>query len=95
MAIFRSVARHDASPTRDSASIAAMRTCFGPRSAAAKKAKADGKKGKEARAAVNAAVNITAEQKKALSEVNKARQAITKAAHCQLGVKVVFMNRSC
>ena len=53
------------------------------RSAAAKKAKADGKKGKEARAAVNAAVNITAEQKKALSEVNKARQAITKAARAK------------
>ena len=50
------------------------------RSAAAKKAKADGKKGKEARAAVDAAAKITAEQKKALGEVNKARQAITKAA---------------
>ena len=50
------------------------------RSAAAKKAKADGKKGKEARAAVDAAAKITAEQKKALGEVNKARQAINKAA---------------
>ena len=53
------------------------------RSAAAKKAKADGKKGKEARAAVNAAAEITAEQKKALGEVNKARQAITKAARAK------------
>jgi len=53
------------------------------RSEAAKKAKADGKKGKEARAAVNAAVEITAEQKKALAEVNKARQAITKAARAK------------
>ena len=53
------------------------------RSEAAKKAKADGKKGKEARAAVNAAAEITAEQKKALGEVNKARQAITKAARAK------------
>ncbi len=53
------------------------------RSAAAKKAKADGKKGKEARAAVDAAAKITAEQKKALGEVNKARQAITKAARAK------------
>ena len=53
------------------------------RSAAAKKAKADGKKGKEARAAVNAAAEITAEQKKALAEVNKARQAVTKAARAK------------
>lgn len=50
------------------------------RSAAAKKAKADGKKGKEARAAVDAAAKITAEQKKALGDLNKARQAINKAA---------------
>jgi hypothetical protein len=53
------------------------------RTAAAKKAKADGKKGKEARDAVNAAAEITAEQKKALGEVNKARQAITKAARAK------------
>jgi len=50
------------------------------RSAAAKKAKADGKKGKAARAAVNAALNITAEQKKALAELNKARRVIFTAA---------------
>ncbi|MFP6701600.1 MAG: hypothetical protein VB861_07630 [Planctomycetaceae bacterium] len=53
------------------------------RSEAGKKAKADGKKGKEARAAVDAAAEITAEQKKALAEVNKARQAITKAARAK------------
>ena len=53
------------------------------RYAATKKAKADGKKGKEVRAAVNAAVEITAEQKKALVEANKARQAITKAARAK------------
>jgi Spy/CpxP family protein refolding chaperone len=53
------------------------------RSVAFKKAKADGKKGKEARAAVNAAVNLSAEQKKALAEVNKARQVIFTAARAK------------
>ncbi len=53
------------------------------RGAAMKKARAEGKKGKEARAAVDAAAKITAEQKKALAELNKARQAITKAARAK------------
>ena len=53
------------------------------RSAASKKAKADGKKGKAARAAVNAAVKLSAEQKKALAEVNKARQVVIRAARAK------------
>ena len=53
------------------------------RSAASKKAKADGTKGKAARAAVNAAVKLSAEQRKALAEVNKARQVVSRAAHAK------------
>ncbi|HCK53405.1 MAG TPA: hypothetical protein DIC23_09345 [Planctomycetaceae bacterium] len=53
------------------------------RNAAAKKAKADGVKGKAARAAINAAAKITPEQKKKLAELNKARQAVIKAARAK------------
>ena len=53
------------------------------RSVASKKAKADGKKGKEARAAIDAAAKITPEQKKALGALNKERQAVIKAARAK------------
>ena len=48
------------------------------RAEATKKAKADGKKGKELRAAANAAFAITAGQKKQQVEVGKAMKALNK-----------------
>ena len=48
------------------------------RAEATKKAKADGKKGKELRAAANAAVAITADQKAQQAECNKAMKALNK-----------------
>ncbi len=53
------------------------------RSAAAKKAKADGVKGKAARAAINAALNLSADQKTKMKELAKERQAVQKAARAK------------
>ena len=50
---------------------------------AMKKAKADGKKGKELRAAVNAAVAITADQKAQQAECKKATSALQKQIRTQ------------
>lgn len=50
------------------------------RAAALKQAKADGKKGKEARAAVSAAANLSDEQKAALKEAQGLRGDLNKAA---------------
>jgi len=53
------------------------------RAEAMKKAKADGKKGKELRAAVNAAVSITADQKTQQAECKKAMGALNKEIRTQ------------
>ena len=53
------------------------------RAEAMKKAKADGKKGKELRAVVNAAVAITADQKAQQSECKKAMGALNKEIRTQ------------
>ena len=53
------------------------------RTEAMKKAKADGKKGKELRAAVNAAVAITADQKAQQAECKKAMGALNKEIRTQ------------
>ena len=53
------------------------------RTEAMKKAKADGKKGKELRAAVNAAVAITADQKAQQAECKKAMGALNKEVRTQ------------
>ena len=53
------------------------------RTEATKKAKADGKKGKELRTAVNAAVAITADQKAQQAECNKAMKALNKEIRTQ------------
>ena len=53
------------------------------RAEAMKKAKADGKKGKELRAAVNAAVAITADQKAQQAECKKATSALQKQIRTQ------------
>ena len=53
------------------------------RAEATKKAKADGKKGKELRAAVTAAVAITADQKAKQVEVGKAMKALNKEIRTQ------------
>ena len=53
------------------------------RAEATKKAKADGKKGKELRAAVNAAVAITADQKTQQAECKKAMGALNKEIRTQ------------
>ena len=50
---------------------------------AIKKAKADGKKGKELRAAVNAALAITADQKTKQAETKKAMAALNKQIKTQ------------
>ena len=54
------------------------------RAEAMKKAKADGKKGKELRAAVNAALAITADQKTKQAETKKAMAALNKQIKTQL-----------
>ena len=53
------------------------------RAEATKKAKADGKKGKELRAAVNAALAITADQKTKQAETKKAMAALNKQIKTQ------------
>ena len=53
------------------------------RAEAMKKAKADGKKGKELRAAVNAALAITADQKTKQAETKKAMAALNKEIKTQ------------
>jgi hypothetical protein len=53
------------------------------RAEAMKKAKADGKKGKELRAAVNAALAITADQKTKQAETKKAMAALNKQIKTQ------------
>ena len=53
------------------------------RAEAVKKAKADGKKGKEVQAAANAAVAITADQKKLQAETKKAMGALNKEIRTQ------------
>ena len=53
------------------------------RAEAIKKAKADGKKGKELRTAVNAAVAITADQKAQQAECKKATSALQKQIRTQ------------
>ena len=53
------------------------------RAVAMKKAKADGKKGKELRTAVNAAVAITADQKSQQAECKKATSALQKQIKTQ------------
>ena len=53
------------------------------RTEAVKKAKADGKKGKEVQAAANAAVAITADQKKLQAETKKAMGALNKEIRTQ------------
>ena len=53
------------------------------RAEAMKKAKADGKKGKELRAAVNAALAITADQKTKQAETKKAMGALQKEIRTQ------------
>ena len=53
------------------------------RAAATKKAKADGKKGKELRAAANAAFAITADQKAQQAECKKAMGALNKEVRTQ------------
>ena len=53
------------------------------RAEAMKKAKADGKKGKELRAAVNAALAITADQKTQQAECKKAMGALNKEIRTQ------------
>ena len=53
------------------------------RAEAMKKAKADGKKGKELRTAVNAAVAITADQKAQQAECKKATSALQKQIRTQ------------
>ena len=53
------------------------------RAEATKKAKADGKKGKELRTAVNAAVAITADQKAQQAECKKATSALQKQIRTQ------------
>ena len=53
------------------------------RAEANKKAKADGKKGKELRAAVNAALAITADQKTKQAETKKAMAALNKQIKTQ------------
>ena len=53
------------------------------RAAATKKAKADGKKGKELRAAANAAFAITADQKTQQAECKKAMGALNKEVRTQ------------
>jgi hypothetical protein len=53
------------------------------RAEATKKAKADGKKGKELRAAANAAVAITADQKTQQAECKKAMGALNKEVRTQ------------
>ena len=53
------------------------------RAEATKKAKADGKKGKELRTAVNAAVAITADQKTQQTECKKAMGALNKEIRTQ------------
>ncbi|MDP6905586.1 MAG: hypothetical protein QF406_14195 [Verrucomicrobiota bacterium] len=53
------------------------------RAEAVKKAKADGKKGKEVQAAANAALAITADQKTQQAECKKAMQALNKEIKTQ------------
>jgi len=53
------------------------------RSAASKKAKADGLKGKAARAEVQAALNLTDDQKTEMKDLNKERQGVLKAARAK------------